>query len=129
MYEVGLCKPFEAWHTMPGAPGPEGQRHAHAYRLDVVVRRRALDERGMVVDLDVLQAAVDRTVGEVAGKDLDETLPPSPHGVTVEYLAKWAHEAISAAVLDGGADELSVRAWESPEAFGGYFGRPDKTSS
>ena len=44
---------------MPGMPPPEGERHSHDYRLDVVVRRDDLDERGMVVDLDLLDQALD----------------------------------------------------------------------
>jgi 6-pyruvoyltetrahydropterin/6-carboxytetrahydropterin synthase len=118
MYEVGLSKGFRALHVMPDDPGPEGKLHAHDYRLDVVVTRDDLDDRGMVVDLDVLQAALDRTVGEIADKDLEVIRPPDAYAVTVEVLARWAHDQIAAAL---GADlRLSVRAWESEDAFGGY---------
>ena len=41
---------------MPGVEGPEGELHEHDYRLEVVVEREKLDDRGMVCDLDVLDA-------------------------------------------------------------------------
>ncbi|MDQ3661599.1 MAG: 6-carboxytetrahydropterin synthase [Actinomycetota bacterium] len=129
MYEVGLSKSFSAWHVMPDTPGPEGIPHQHQYRLDVVVSRKDLDDREMVVDIDVLQAVLDQIVGDIAGQDLERILPPDGVAVTVEYLAKWAFDQISSAIVTGGGEELAVRVWESVDAFGGYFGRIDRISS
>ena len=120
MYEVGLSQRFRALHVMPDDPGPEGTLHAHDYRLDVVVRRDDLDDRGMVVDLDVLEGALERTVAQVEDQDLEAIRPPDAYAVTVEVLARWAHEQIAGA-LEAGL-HLSVRAWESEDAFGGYSG-------
>ncbi|HEX2050167.1 MAG TPA: 6-carboxytetrahydropterin synthase [Actinomycetota bacterium] len=118
MYETGLSKSFVAWHVMPDVDGPEGELHTHDYRLDVVVSRAELDERGMVCDIDVLDAALDEIVAVVAGKNVDVVRPPDAAAVTVEVLARWAHGALAPRLgVDG---ELSVRAWESPVAFGGY---------
>jgi 6-pyruvoyl-tetrahydropterin synthase len=56
--EVGLSRSVRAFHIMPGLPGPEGQLHDHDYRIEIVVEREQLDSRGMVCDLDVLEAAL-----------------------------------------------------------------------
>ena len=120
MYEVGLSRGFRAWHVMPDVEGPESKLHTHDYRLEIVVTRAALDARAMVVDLDVLQEALDEVVATVADKDLDGIKPPDAQAVTVEVLARWAHGAMARAVAGAGGERLSVRAWESPEAFGGY---------
>ena len=48
VYEAGTALQVRAFHVMPGMPPPEGERHSHDYRLEVVVRRDDLDERGMV---------------------------------------------------------------------------------
>lgn len=118
MYEVGLSKSFVAWHVMPDVEGPEGELHSHDYKLDVVVARRDLDERGMVCDLDVLDAALEKVVGVVADQNLEIIQPPDAEAVTVEVLARWAHgELASQLAIEA---ELSVRVWESPVAFGGY---------
>ena len=121
MYEVGYSSSFRALHVMPGMPGPEGELHEHDYRLEVVVERETLDERGMVCDLDVLQEGVERIVGRVRGARLDEVegLGP-PEGVTVETFARWSCDSLRNALGSGAGDAISVRMWESPSAFGGY---------
>ena len=48
MFQVGTAIEFPAKHVMPGMEGPEGQLHEHQYRLEVLVEREQLDERGMV---------------------------------------------------------------------------------
>ena len=57
MYQVGTAIEVRAFHVMPGVEGPEGQRHSHNYKLEVLVGRAELDDRGMVCDLDILDGA------------------------------------------------------------------------
>src|SRR5918999_235880 len=118
MYEVGTAAEFTALHVMPDMAGPEGQLHSHDYRLDVVVSRHALDERGMVCDLDLLEGALEKIVGVVADQNLEIIQPPEEGPVTVEVFARWVHGELGS-LLPINAD-LSVRVWESPLAFGGY---------
>lgn len=118
VYETGTALQVRAFHVMPGMPPPEGERHAHDYRLDVVVRREDLDERGMVVDLDLLDQALRAAGVQVDGADLDEIVDAP--AVTVEVFARWVHDQLSAALGNLPAVTLAVRVWESPVAFGGY---------
>ncbi|MFY9934713.1 MAG: 6-carboxytetrahydropterin synthase [Streptosporangiaceae bacterium] len=119
-YEVGLSRGVRAFHIMPGLPGPEGQLHDHDYRIEVVVDRERLDERGMVCDLDVLEAAMTELTGRIDGRNLEEIRPASAEAVTVEVFARWVHDTLASAVATEGADMLAVRVWETPVAFGGY---------
>jgi len=105
---------------MPGLPGPEGQLHGHDYRIEVAVNRERLDEKGMVCDLDVLEAAMTELTGRIDGRNLEEIRPASAEAVTVEVFARWAHDTLLPAVAAGGGDTLAVRVWETPVAFGGY---------
>jgi 6-pyruvoyltetrahydropterin/6-carboxytetrahydropterin synthase len=120
MYEVGMETRLRAIHVMPGAEGPEGSPHAHEYRCQAVVERRSLDDRGMVCDLDVLQAALGDAVGRVEGKDLEAIRPEGVEAVTVEVFARWMHGALAPSVAAGGGQTLAIRMWESEVAFGGY---------
>ena len=122
MYEVGTARSVRAFHTMPGMPPPEGERHSHDYRLEAVVRRAELDERGMVCDLDVLDAALAQTVARLEDRDLDAIIPTDGEPVTVEAFARWLHATLAEPVKAGGGEDLSVRVWESAVAFGGYAG-------
>jgi 6-pyruvoyltetrahydropterin/6-carboxytetrahydropterin synthase len=121
MYEVGTAAEFTAWHVMPDMDGPEGELHTHDYRLEVVVRRAELDERGMVADLDVLTDAVEKTVAAVRDQDLETIRPPDVRAVTVEVLARWAHGEIGGLIATEGAEELAVRVYEDPVSFGGHI--------
>lgn len=120
MYEVGTSRDFEAWHVMPGAQGPEGTLHSHDYRLEVVVSCADLDARGMVCDLDLLEAAVDGALALIDGRDLESIRPADAEAVTVEVLARWLHSDLVARLEGCEGLAMSVRVWESPVAFGGY---------
>ena len=119
-FEVGAQAALRALHRIPWLPPPEGDLHEHDYRVEVIVERPTLDERGMVCDLDVVEAALADAVGALAGRNLDEIRPPDAEAVTVEVLARWFHERLAAAIEDAGGETLAVRVWESTTAFGGY---------
>jgi 6-pyruvoyltetrahydropterin/6-carboxytetrahydropterin synthase len=119
-FEVGASANLRALHRLPWLPPPEGELHAHDYRVEVVVERATLDGRGMVCDLDVVQAALQEAVAALEGKDLDSIRPPEAEAVTVEILARWFHDRLADAIRIAGGEALAVRIWESPTAFGGY---------
>lgn len=122
MYETGTALVVRAFHVMPDAPPPEGERHSHDYRLDVVARRDRLDERGMVIDLDTLDGALREIAGTVDGQDLDKLVGPETgaQAVTVEVFARWVHDRLTRLLGPLPGLTLAVRVWESPVAFGGY---------
>jgi 6-pyruvoyltetrahydropterin/6-carboxytetrahydropterin synthase len=126
--EVGLSRSVRAFHIMPGLPGPEGQLHDHDYRIEIVVDREKLDDRGMVCDLDVLEAALTELTSRVEGRNLEEIRPAGAEAVTVEVFARWVHDSLSLPTLPppaapAGREALAVRVWETPIAFGGYRAR------
>ena len=112
-------------HIMPGVEGPEGELHEHDYRLEVLVEREQLDDRGMVCDLDVLDAVLQRIDDTVRDKNLEVIHPPDADAVTVEVFAGWAHGTLADELRGTGADTLSVRVYENADAFGGFADRID----
>lgn len=122
MHFVGTAVEVRAFHVMPDVEGPEGELHSHDYRIEVDVKRERLDERGMVCDLDVLDAALAATAETVRDRNLEIIRPPDMIAVTVEVFARWAYDQIVAALGDVDDGQLTVRIWESAEAYGGYQG-------
>jgi 6-pyruvoyltetrahydropterin/6-carboxytetrahydropterin synthase len=120
-YEVGTGAPLRAVHRLPWMTGPEGEPHAHDYRVQVVVRRAELDDRGMVCDLDLLDGALGELIGRLDGQDLDAIVEDAD-AVTVEVLARWLHERLREPVRSAGGESLLVRVWESGDAYGAYRG-------
>ena len=110
-----------ALHAMP-VEGPEGDLHGHGYRIDVVIACGELDQHGMVVDLAALERELQNVRDELHGRDLEAIRPPDAEAVTVEVLARWAWERLAPMVRSAAADDLSVRVFESPTAFGGHRG-------
>jgi len=127
-FEVGSSADLRALHRIPWLPPPEGDLHAHDYRVEVVVERATLDGRGMVCDLDVVEATLRDAVAALEGKDLDSIRPPEAEAVTVEILARWFHARLADAIRAAGGEALAVRVWESPTAFGGYRARVSRSS-
>jgi 6-pyruvoyltetrahydropterin/6-carboxytetrahydropterin synthase len=125
MFQVGTAITLRAEHVMPGVEGPEGELHEHDYRLEVVVEREKLDERGMVCDLDVLDAALHRIHERLHGHNLELIRPPEAEAVTVEVFAKWAQQELAEALRATGAEMVAVRVYENADAFGGYSDRLD----
>ncbi|HEX6237236.1 MAG TPA: 6-carboxytetrahydropterin synthase [Acidimicrobiales bacterium] len=120
MYQVGTAVEVRALHVMQGVEGPEGRLHAHDYKIEVLVGRAELDGRGMVCDLDIIDDALRRLADTVRDVDLEVIRPADAEAVTVEVFARWAHDALTEAVRAGGGEDLTVRVWESPVAFGAY---------
>jgi 6-pyruvoyltetrahydropterin/6-carboxytetrahydropterin synthase len=125
MFQVGTSIQFPAQHIMPGVEGPEGELHSHDYRLEVVVEREKLDDRGMVCDLDQLDAALQMIDDTLRDQNLEIIRPDDAEAVTVEVFARWAHDALARELRGTGAENLTVRVWESASAFGGYRERLD----
>jgi 6-pyruvoyltetrahydropterin/6-carboxytetrahydropterin synthase len=117
-FEAGAVGTVRSSHVMPGLPPPEGQLHAHDYRIEATVERGDLDDAGMVVDLDVLRDALRAATSEISGADLNEHLGMPE--VTVERFARWVHGRILDGLGDLPGATLRVRIWEAPDAFGGY---------
>ena len=117
MFEVGASTTFLAFHLMPDQPPPENERHPHDYRVEVVAERERLDERGMVCDLDVVTGSLADVAGRVRDRDLSDVC--ATEAVTVEILAAWIHSELARPLGDDGAEVVSVRVWESADAFGG----------
>jgi 6-pyruvoyltetrahydropterin/6-carboxytetrahydropterin synthase len=124
MYTVGTAAEFPALHVMPGMEGPEGVLHGHDYRLEVVLEREQLDDRGMVCDLDVLDAVMDDIVETVRDQNLEKIRPAEAEAVTVEVFARWAYDQLAAGLGHTGVDRIDVRIYENPVAFGGYSDSP-----
>jgi 6-pyruvoyltetrahydropterin/6-carboxytetrahydropterin synthase len=125
MFQVGTSIQFPAQHIMPGVEGPEGELHSHDYRLEVVVEREKLDDRGMVCDLDVLDAALQRIDDRLRDQNLDVIRPDEAEAVTVEVFARWVHDTLASELRGSGAETLTVRVWETAFAFGGFSDRLD----
>lgn len=117
MVEVGVARPFRARHRLVLAGGSVHD-DAHDYRVEAVVRGPAIPETGMLLDLDVLSAALEACLAELDASDLDALDAFAARATTVENVADhiWrrVREGIDGSV---GLASLRVTVFESADAW------------
>jgi 6-pyruvoyltetrahydropterin/6-carboxytetrahydropterin synthase len=116
MFEVGVARPFEALHQLEGeSADPE---HHHDYRVEAVVRGESLDENGMLLDIDALNAALATCLDELDSVDL-ATLPAFiGRNTTVEVVAEHVCDHVRRLVgSPSNLDTLRVSVYESAAAW------------
>ena len=86
MHFVGTAVDVRALHVMPDVEGPEGELHTHDYRIEVVVERERLDDRGHGCDLDALDAGPRRHRRLRADQAAYETVSD---GVVTKHFVGW----------------------------------------
>lgn len=117
-YALGVNSDFSARHFLFGGEfGPEGELHAHDYRVEVVIEGDELDEHGFLVDI----VRVNEEVGRLTDRYRDATLNELPEldGVNpgVEAFARVFAEALRGGLDVGGLSALSVKIWENERAW------------
>ena len=121
-FEVGVVGGFRARHHLVGDFGPAREEHEHAYRVEATVAGERLRADGTLLDITVLQAGLARVTADLDGADLN-ALPgltdPTP---TAEVVARYIFGRVADSTRGQGLATLSVRVWESAEAFAAYSG-------
>jgi len=89
MYELSKEFRFDAAHTLERVVEIESSRriHGHSYRAEVVLRGRPDPDSGMVIDLGLLDRALQETRNCLDHRFLDEINDLGP--ATMENLSAW----------------------------------------
>jgi 6-pyruvoyltetrahydropterin/6-carboxytetrahydropterin synthase len=121
MYEIGVSAQFEAAHRLVGDFGPATRMHGHTYRLEAAVRGPALRPDGTLLDITLLQAALDALVGELHYRDLGEVPGLAEVNTTAEHVAGHCWRRLAAALRGRPeAQTLRVRVYENPGAYASF---------
>ena len=121
-FKVGVVAHFNAHHYLVGDFGPASQPHAHAYRVEAGVSGASLRGDGTLFDITRLQQALNAVLGELDGRDLNETSGLAEPNPSAEVVARYLFERIAPSLSKQGLDRLQTRVWESPEAYASYTG-------
>jgi 6-pyruvoyltetrahydropterin/6-carboxytetrahydropterin synthase len=117
MYEIYVAVRFEAAHRLVGNFGLATRTHGHTYRMEVIVRGKHLGDDGTLYDIGGLGQAAEGLAGSMHYRDLNEV--PGLEGVntTAEALASYCWDKLAEPLGGQGLDSLTVRIWESPDAY------------
>jgi 6-pyruvoyltetrahydropterin/6-carboxytetrahydropterin synthase len=111
-----------AWPTLTDEEnrrrfGPQVMPHEHEWRVRVEVVGPLDPATGFLVDLSLLDDALERVVGPWAGADLNESIAEVRSGAlqpSTESLARWLHDRL-AAEIPPPARLGAVEIWESED--------------
>lgn len=122
MYELTVRSAFEAAHRLIGYEGKCRRLHGHNWTVEAVVKGRALDRLGMVLDFKVLKAALNAVLDEFDHLYLNDLEAFASMNPTAENLARLIFERLSASpIFDGGSARLSaIKIFETPRSCVSY---------
>lgn len=95
MFELSKQFHFDAAHTLQREIETESSRriHGHSYRAEVTIRGEADSESGMVMDLGLIQRALEEIRDGLDHRFLDEVDGLGP--ATMENLCRWIWVKVS----------------------------------
>jgi 6-pyruvoyltetrahydropterin/6-carboxytetrahydropterin synthase len=118
MFEVGVARTFQALHQLEAEDPDESHEHSHDYRAEVVARGKRLDENAMLVDLDLLGAALSGCLAELDSADLGSLVAFAGRNTTVETVAEYIWTYVRDHVVHASAlASLRVSVYESADAW------------
>ena len=117
MYEVYVAARFEAAHRLVGDFGPATRTHGHTYRIEVILRGQQLGDDGTLYDIGELGQAVEGLAGSMHYRDLNEVPGLAEVNTSAETVASFCWDELAEPLRGKGLDSLTVRIWESPDAY------------
>ena len=115
MFTVCVRDHFMIAHSFDGRVfGPAQRLHGATYVVDVELRRAALDEHGIVVDIGLAADVLSDVLADLNYRNLDEAEEFAGRNTTTEFLALVIFERLRNRIAEGalgpGARELhSIR--------------------
>ena len=123
MFSVGIVSQFEAAHRLQGDFGPASRTHGHTYRVEVSVAGEQLRDDATLCDIGTLRAMLDNLIALLNYRDLDEVQGFRGRNTTAEAVAGFFFDGLKKDLVGQALEQLSVRVWESPQAYAECSGR------
>jgi 6-pyruvoyltetrahydropterin/6-carboxytetrahydropterin synthase len=111
MYRVTQEGWISSSHQTVAADGSLEPLHGHNWRIQVSVEAAELDERGMVVDLDVLRRALDEFLDGLDHAHLNDLPAFADQPVSAEVIARHVGKTLGGQLDDGRRRVVEVRVW------------------
>jgi len=128
VYSLNVREHFMIAHSFKGEVfGPAQAMHGATYVVDLEMRRQALDDDGLVVDIGLASQSLAAILAELNYKNLDEVPEFAGKNTTTEFLACEIFERVEARIKKGelgeaakGLKGLKVSLHESHVAWAAY---------
>lgn len=121
LYTVAIRQELIARHYLIGdASESEKQRHSHCYQVEVQLEGFTLNEQGYLVDIVEIESHLADLLAYYQDKTLNEL--PEFRGLnpSIEHLARILCRALSDRLKTPNIKALTIRVWESANAWALY---------
>jgi len=110
VYSLNVREHFMIAHSFKGEVfGPAQGLHGATYVVDLEMRRKQLDEDGLVVDIGLASQSLAAVLAELNYKNLDEVPEFSGSNTTTEFLAAVIYERVESRIKTGELGTLLER--------------------
>ena len=103
MYQITVSRVFSAAHAIRLYDGTLEPVHGHNWSVRVTIATEKLDEIDVVMDFHELGKSVDRLIGPIHNRNLNDTEPFAGGRVnpTAERVARWIGDEVAKDLHDG----------------------------
>ncbi len=124
MYEVSVVREFDARHYLVGGDwGKENRLHDHHYRVEAVLAGEALDSSGYLVDITLLDKAMDGLVRFTAGKTLNHLQEFAGLNPSLERFSRFWCRSLLKSLQTERLISIRIQIWENENAWASYLER------
>jgi 6-pyruvoyltetrahydropterin/6-carboxytetrahydropterin synthase len=114
MYTVSVKRDFTAFHYLIGGNwGPENDRHAHHYCVELELTGQKLDRHGYLVDIVDIEKMFDTLVKGYEGKTLNELEEFRELNPSIENFSRIICRRFIASLNAGNIKAVKVKIWEN----------------
>jgi 6-pyruvoyltetrahydropterin/6-carboxytetrahydropterin synthase len=117
MFSIKVEADFSSAHNLREYKGKCEELHGHNWKVEVVVRGKALDKAGMVMDFKDLKFRVNEILEKLDHKYLNEMPYFKKANPTSENIAKYIYDILKNKV----STLKSVTVWESQNSAATYY--------
>ncbi len=120
MYAISKRREFICQHYFPHEKGREARKHSHRYVAEVIMEGRELDEKGYLIDLNVLDQAMSSIISNYADTMLNDH--PDFNGLqpSAENFARAFCTRLLSEVQAPSLEAIEVRIWENDTSWASF---------
>ncbi len=123
MYEISVFSHFSGAHRLRLLHGKCEELHGHNWKIEVSVISQRLGKEGIVIDFGVLKKTLERVLGPLDHRYLNELPYFTEREPSSENIARYIFDRLKEEMPAQPPRLTRVSAWESETSRATYFGR------
>jgi len=121
MYEIKIIRFISAAHFLKDYNGKCEALHGHNWKIEVIVRRKALGEGNMAIDFSLLKRIADNILQRLDHKNLNALPYFKDQNPSSEAIARYIFHELEKHLAKEPVSIYRVNAWESRDSCAGYM--------